>query len=144
MPSLTKIVLSQLLALATVLVFAAPGRAQNYKILHNFDGKDGVFPTTGVTLDASGNIFGVSSGGGAYGFGDVYRITPSSNEFFTIDFSSPKNGGGPHGPLAIDGAGNLFGASPEGGEGCGTVFEWKSGETTLHFIPLPATTGCRP
>lgn len=141
---LTKTVLSQLLSLATVVMFATPGVAQNYKILHNFDKKDGVFPRTGVTLDAAGNVFGVSNIGGAYGFGDVYRISPPSNEFFAIDFSSPKNGGGPHGPLAIDGAGNLFGASPGGGEGCGTVFEWKAGETTLHFIPLPATAGCHP
>ena len=38
------------------------------KVLHNFsdDGKDGFWPDTGLTIDASGNLYGTTSAGGIY------------------------------------------------------------------------------
>jgi uncharacterized repeat protein (TIGR03803 family) len=47
-------------------------------ILHNFndDGIDGYFPGSGVVLDGSGNIYGTTGGGGAYGYGAVYQVVP--------------------------------------------------------------------
>ena len=44
--------------------------------LHDFDADTGYFPYGGVTLDASGNLFGTTYDGGAYGHGVVWEITP--------------------------------------------------------------------
>ncbi len=44
--------------------------------LHDFDFGTAFFPYGGVTLDANGNLFGTASGGGVYGDGVVWEITP--------------------------------------------------------------------
>ena len=46
-------------------------------VLHAFtDGIDGGYPTGGITLDAAGNLYAVTEGGGNYGRGVAFRITP--------------------------------------------------------------------
>src|SRR5271166_4295834 len=44
--------------------------------LHDFSGSDGAYPIGGVVQDTDGNIYGTTSGGGAYGNGVVFEITP--------------------------------------------------------------------
>jgi len=45
--------------------------------LYDFQGTDdGFFPVGPVLLDGKGNIFGVASSGGAYGWGTVWEFTP--------------------------------------------------------------------
>jgi uncharacterized repeat protein (TIGR03803 family) len=47
-----------------------------YAVLHKFSsGSDGALPN-GVTLDANGNLFGTTIGGGAAGLGVVFEVTP--------------------------------------------------------------------
>ena len=49
----------------------------NYTLLHAFrGGSDGAYPWAGVVLDASGNIYGTTAGGGNNGDGTVWEITP--------------------------------------------------------------------
>jgi uncharacterized repeat protein (TIGR03803 family) len=46
-------------------------------VLHAFTGGvDGEYPTGGIILDAAGNAYGVTEGGGSYGKGVAFRITP--------------------------------------------------------------------
>jgi len=54
------------------------GGSWTEKVLHNFnpDGKGGAFPEAGLIFDASGNLYGTTYGGGAYGYGTVFEITP--------------------------------------------------------------------
>ncbi len=44
--------------------------------LHDFSTGSGSYPYGGVTLDASGNLYGTTSDGGANGWGVVWKITP--------------------------------------------------------------------
>jgi len=44
--------------------------------LHDFSGSDGAYPIGGVVQDTDGNIYGTTSGGGAFGNGVVFEITP--------------------------------------------------------------------
>jgi uncharacterized repeat protein (TIGR03803 family) len=47
------------------------------KLLHSFGkGSDGTSPYAGLIFDASGNLYGTTYEGGAYGGGTVFEITP--------------------------------------------------------------------
>jgi uncharacterized repeat protein (TIGR03803 family) len=55
----------------------APGGAET--ILYSFskkNGANGAFPLAGLVADSSGNLYGTASGGGTYGYGTVFEITP--------------------------------------------------------------------
>jgi uncharacterized repeat protein (TIGR03803 family) len=59
-------------------------RAQRYIVVHKFSGgADGAKPLAGVTLDRSGNIFGVTEEGGVSNAGVIYRID-TSGKFFSL------------------------------------------------------------
>ena len=46
-------------------------------VLYNFTGQaDGGYPTTGVTRDAAGNLYGTTKFGGTKSGGVVFKITP--------------------------------------------------------------------
>jgi uncharacterized repeat protein (TIGR03803 family) len=47
----------------------------NYSVLHRFSMTDGDYPN-GLTRDSEGNLFGTTTGGGKYGYGVVFEITP--------------------------------------------------------------------
>jgi uncharacterized repeat protein (TIGR03803 family) len=47
-----------------------------YTSLHDFNGTDGVGPHGSLVLDANGNLFGTTAGGGAHNLGVVWEITP--------------------------------------------------------------------
>src|SRR5277367_1987746 len=45
-------------------------------VLHTFaGGADGDYPNAGLTLDAQGNLYGTTIGGGANGGGVVFKVT---------------------------------------------------------------------
>jgi uncharacterized repeat protein (TIGR03803 family) len=57
----------------------------NFTLLHTFAGgsSDGLFPYYGhLTMDKSGNLYGVTWGGGAYGYGLLYKLSTSGK--FTV------------------------------------------------------------
>ena len=65
----------------TVFKLTPSAGGWTYALLHEFDYDDGMNPYAGVTLDAAGNIYGTTSGGGQYscggaGCGVVWEITP--------------------------------------------------------------------
>jgi uncharacterized repeat protein (TIGR03803 family) len=48
-----------------------------YTDLHDFTGgNDGRYPAGSVAFDSAGNLYGTTTGGGAYGYGVVFEITP--------------------------------------------------------------------
>ena len=104
---------------------------------------DGENPQTGLVEDASGNLYGTTSGGGANcpsesvgnvcNYGTVFKLTPGSNGSYTesVLYSFCSQGGSnctdgyaPNG-LIVDAAGNLYGTTNAGGGG--TVFKLTPG-----------------
>ena len=67
------------LVVATMVLAIASGTsaAPKFKVLHAFGaGKDGAGLYSGVALDRQGDLYGATSGGGAYGYGTVFQLAP--------------------------------------------------------------------
>jgi uncharacterized repeat protein (TIGR03803 family) len=94
-------------------------------VLHNFAGypSDGAVPWAGVILDAKGNLYGVTSSGGASSVGTVYELRKKGSLTLLHSFDG-LDGEYAYGGLVRDAKGNLYGTAVEGGEyHYGTV--WK-------------------
>ena len=127
---------SKVLAVMTVtLIMAlilAPGAwaTVTYKVLHRFNGADGSLPDddSGLIFDASGNLYGTTETGGAYGYGNVFQLTPnpdgSWSESVLYSFSGGSDGANPISGVIFDASGNLYGATNLGGDyGSGAVYK---------------------
>lgn len=109
--------------------------AGNETVLHSFGkGKDGNYPGCVLIADAKGNLYGTTEGGGKYGFGTVFKITPTDKEVKLHDFTG-FDGAVPVPSLIRDVQGNLFGATIDGGaHGFGTVFKLaRNGTYTILY-----------
>lgn len=130
------------------------------KTLHNFGAgpKDGIDPNAGLIIDGAGNIYGTTFMGGAHTAsavgGTVFELSPPAAgrtywletilHSFGVGVNVPAGDGwDPIGGVVMDGAGNLYGTTYNGGiydaaNTGGTVFElsptagggWT--ETILH------------
>src|ERR1700678_1690903 len=57
------------------LIAMQPAQAQTFSVLHNFTGgADGNSPLAGLTMDAGGNLYGMTSIGGRGG-GTVFKLS---------------------------------------------------------------------
>ena len=100
------------------------------QIIYNFDGSSGSEAQTSLALDSSGNLYGVATFGGTYGYGVVFELTPSSGGAWTYtvlhNFKKGGDGLSPVGGLVFDASGTLFGVTQEGGAyNNGTVFQLR-------------------
>jgi uncharacterized repeat protein (TIGR03803 family) len=64
---------------ATTSMTATHAAAQTETVLHSFGmpRQDGQRPTPGLAVDASGNLYGTTQFGGAYGYGMLFELTPA-------------------------------------------------------------------
>ena len=101
----------------------------------------GALPYAGVIMDASGNLYGTTTNGGAYGWGTVYELSPTGTETVLYNFTGGSDGGDPYGGLIRDSRGNLYGTTAYRGEkacaagpGCGVVYKLTPGnkQTVLY------------
>ena len=123
---------SKTAVLLTFLIFSISlSAAATQKALYTFTGGlDGAQPYAGLVSDAAGNLYGVTEFGGLYDQGIVFELTPSPDGTWTesvlYNFTGHTDGGTPIGGLGIDGSGNLYGSTVNGGDPsaqCGTTFE---------------------
>lgn len=91
---------------------------------------DGGEPMAGPTFDNAGNLYGTTQGGGAYGLGSVFELTPPGQgggpwtETVLWSFGATGDGQTPVSHLIFDAVGNLYGTTSGGGTyGGGTVFQ---------------------
>jgi uncharacterized repeat protein (TIGR03803 family) len=85
---------------------------------------DGVGPYAVPVLDAQGNLYGTTSGGGALGWGTVFKLDTTGSETVLYSFAGAPDGDGSYAGLVMDAKGNLYGTTPSGGNsGCG-VWQW--------------------
>ena len=125
-------------AATAALVLLAPFdgvRANNFSVVYTFAGqRDGGYPVAGLIRDASGNLYGTTSGAGFRDCGVVFKIAPNGFEIPLVVFTSGSNGAAPHAALIKDKTGNFYGTTTIGGQGHGVVFEivFHGGERVLY------------
>jgi uncharacterized repeat protein (TIGR03803 family) len=110
----------------------APG-VWTAKALHSFagpgSGPDGSEPTSSLSFDSHGNLYGITEIGGTLNQGTVFELSPGAGGNWTeqvlFSFNSGGTGGAlPNSGVIIDAAGNLYGTTTTAGaNGGGTVFE---------------------
>ena len=101
------------------------GGDYSYRSLYTFAGGAGPFNT--LTMDAASNLYGTTLGDGAYGGGNVFKLTRSGNSWTysdLYDFQAGNGGLTPVGGVTIDAQGNLYGTTSAGGaHNAGVVWE---------------------
>ena len=113
------------LIVVTLCCLTRPASAQTFATLHDFD-STGFDPLSGLVFDTSGNLYGTTNSGGAFGGGTVFELIPNGTgwTFTTIyTFTLGTDGGLPQASLAIDSAGNLYGTTTNINGTEGTVFQ---------------------
>jgi uncharacterized repeat protein (TIGR03803 family) len=99
----------------------SPSGGGNYTetTLYSFTGgDDGGEPMGDIAMDAAGNIYGTAAYGGADGFGTVFKLVRSAGGYtfqLLYTFTGGPDGAIPQGNVVLDSAGNLYGASGDGG-----------------------------
>ena len=108
---------------------------------------DGVNPD-GVLIQATnGDLYGTTFGGGAYGLGTVFKITPSGT-LTTLHSFDGTEGENPAGGLVQATNGDLYGTTSGGGAnttcpgGCGTVFKITPSGTLTTLYSFCSRSGC--
>lgn len=96
-------------------------------VLYTFSGGgDGGWPIAPLTFDPAGNLYGTTSQGGAGGWGNVFKLAPTSNgwvQSVLYAFTGADDGAQPQAPLVRDPFGSLYSTVPGGGSGsAGVVF----------------------
>lgn len=146
------------LALVLVLSTGFAGKlvqGQSYQHLYTFNGANGASGASPNSLigDLAGNLYGTTSGGGAYGFGTIFRLSPAGQETVLYSFSGGADGGNPEGGLVRDAAGNLYGTAERYGSsqcpsdlpvGCGVVFQLSPARKLLILHTFTGADGLGP
>jgi len=94
---------------------------------------DGYYPYAGLTIDASGTAYGVTSAGGKYDNGTFFKLTLQADgrwkETILYQFPNCNDGCGPLNTLVFDKTGALYGSAAGGstacGYTCGVVFKFS-------------------
>jgi uncharacterized repeat protein (TIGR03803 family) len=139
-------VLTRTVAVGAITLMTLASGWASQKTLYAFrGGKDGANPHGALISDSAGNLYGTTELGGGgpacgtTGCGTVFELVKNADggyqEQVLYRFQSGSDGLGPWAALTLDGAGNLYGTTINGGgstncyEGCGTAFKLTKGST---------------
>ncbi|HEY2447109.1 MAG TPA: choice-of-anchor tandem repeat GloVer-containing protein [Rhizomicrobium sp.] len=153
--------LRPLAVLLAIAAFGAPAThafANTYNLLEAFcqaggKCKNGSGPSAGLVMDAAGNLYGVTSGGGRNNSGEVYELVHNLDNSWTQvilhSFATCTAGGCPEGcqplgNLILDSSGNLYGTTSKGGLNAfgATAFELKPNLTHTKWTLSLLHTFC--
>ena len=105
---------------------AAGGGTWTETVLYRFQGgSDGSNPNAGLTIDSSGNLYGIATGNSTLCDCDViFKLSPQSGAWvqsvlYTTDYPTDYE---PIGSLTLDSAGNLYGFT-SAAVNCGGIFQ---------------------
>ena len=121
------------------VVFRIAEDGSTFTKLRDFEYSQGAYPFGGLLAGSDGALYGTTYGGGAFGWGCVYRITTDGSGYTKLhDFDYATEGTLSQASLVSGSDGALYGTTGMGGAlNQGTVFritEDGSSFTTLHHF----------
>jgi len=142
--------ISRLLWFAIALAAASAAQGQTETVVYSFacdgaciangsnPGPNGAFPTTGVTLDPAGDIYGTAPGGNSqngYYFGVVYKVNTSGQQSVFYAFCSGADlcEGTVSSGVIFDPAGNLYLTTSTGVGGAGILYRISAAGYEYHL-----------
>lgn len=126
------------LSLGIFLFLVGICNASTFKVLYTFGTSgalDAAEPYASLSMDKAGNLYGTTPAGGTKGTGTVFELIRSNNgtwkEKILYSFTNGADGGYPEAGVSLDGSGNIYGTTQQGGisnpncgsGSCGVVFE---------------------
>lgn len=113
-------------------VFRIAAGSNTLTTLWTFDEPEGSYPVGSLTLDAQGNLYGVTSRGGTYEVGTIFVIPAGTTALTALASFNGYNGSYGVGNLLLDAQGNLYGVAGFGGDyNYGTVYELPAGSSEI-------------
>jgi len=119
-----------------------------FTTLVSFNGTNGAYPTTALTLGNDGNFYGTVQQGGFNGNWTVFRMATNGDLTTLVSIT---NGSSPAAALTMGVDGNFYGTTQWGGltnstfsSGMGTVFEVTTNGTLTSLASLNVTNGVSP
>jgi uncharacterized repeat protein (TIGR03803 family) len=108
------------------------------RVLHDFEGFDGAYPYSGLTLGTDGNLYGATAMGGSNHSGTIFKITPTGSLSTLYAFTGGTDGASPYTPPVEGIDGNFYGTT-----GAGTAYKItpSGGFTLLGSVPGGASYG---
>ena len=100
----------------TVYELSPSNGGWTFTTLYNFSGSYGSGAV--LVMDAAGSLYGTTVGDGAYGQGNVFKLTLSDGRWIytsLYDFTGGSDGGQPWGQVTLDASGKLYGTASAGG-----------------------------
>jgi len=123
------------------LLFRINRDGSDFTIVHTFCSSlncaDGVGGTLSV-IGADGDLYGAGSSGGAYGYGVIYRVIPSTGEYDVVfNFTNALSDSGPSFGVILGSGGILYGL--QGNE----LFQYNpaNGDFSETTLPFPLVNG---
>ena len=104
--------------------------------------QNGAAPEGSLILGSDGNLYGTTYGGGANGFGTIYKISPDIPHPFTSVYSfTASTGTFPDARLLLAQDGNYYGTTESGVPGgAGTVFQMTPAGQVTSIYQFPGAT----
>jgi uncharacterized repeat protein (TIGR03803 family) len=142
-----------IILLALAGVFKANSQTETNVYSFGSSPNDGDDPDDGLVQGSGGDFYGTTSNGGRYGYGTVFRISPSGSETNLYSFAGSPDGAFPTAGLVRGSDGDFYGTTVQGGTStncdggsCGTVFRISpsGGESILHSFVSSPTDGGEP
>lgn len=111
---------------ASVYELTPENGSWTFSVLHDF-GMEYVAPASAPIFDSHGNLYGPLPTYPEQGLGEIFKLTPSGNQWtYTpyYQFTGGTGGAGPLGGVIFDASGNMYGttADPIGG---GAITVWE-------------------
>lgn len=101
-------------------IYSLTKEGNGFQVLYTFPFQEnGLGSYANLTMGSDGNLYGTTVANGLYGYGNVFKLSPSQNGWLYTslhDFTDGDDGANPYSSVYIDPNGNLYGTTSLGGK----------------------------